>query len=234
MTACSRLALVASVSVIAACGYRELPPPAAPTPIVPDVPELPATPPADGTGRLLIDSDGEPAKVARVTERIEPPAGVPVVVAKGASTPYGVKSELLCMTPCAADLRTGATTLVFTSLRDPARKSTVDVAVPRGTTVVRHRIGTETPWAPGYFGGALFTLLGGGLTLMGGVALGVGLTASPTVDREGRTHDPKEIAVAGAVIGTVGLAALIGGIALMTSNRPVKQEGATTTFRATR
>lgn len=67
---------------------------------------------------------------------------------------------------------------------------------------------------------------------MGGVALGVGLTASPTVDEEGPTHAPEEIAVAGAVIGTVGLAALIGGIALMTSNRAVKQDGATTTFRA--
>src|SRR5689334_16230811 len=117
------------------CGVRELPPPEAPAAVVPSIPDGPDAPPEEGAGRLLLETVDEPAKVERVTERTEPPNGMGT---------YGVKTELVCITPCAVDGPTGAVSLVFTSLEDPTKKGTADVRVARGTTVVRHHLGVET------------------------------------------------------------------------------------------
>lgn len=142
------------------------------------------------------------------------------------------KTELLCITPCAVDLKTGAQTLVFTSTKEPTKTSSADVAVPRGTTVVRHELGHDKPVSGGYVGGALLVVPGIGLTLMGGLVLALGLTSDPKFDETGRQlNNPKTFATVGAVVSTVGLAALATAIILMVSNQPEKRPGATTTFR---
>jgi hypothetical protein len=224
-------------AVLAGCGVRHLPPPSPPPPKTPDIDEGPEQPPAEGSGRLLIDNEHEPAKVSRVTETL---SGGPTANSSGETNmPVVVdgfwtqqqKSELLCITPCAIDLKIGAHTLVFNSMDDPERASTADVRVSRGTTVVRHALGHEKPYSGAYVGGLMATLGGSGLTLMGSLALAIGLSGKPTVDEDGQTSDPRSFVAFGAVLGTVGVAALVTGILLMTSNRPEKRPGATTTFR---
>jgi hypothetical protein len=223
--------------VLAGCGVRHLPPPSPPPQTIPAIDEGPEQPPPEGTGRLLLENEHEPAKVSRVTETL---SGVPMPNPSGETNAVQVvegywtqqqKTELLCITPCAIDLRIGAHTLVFNSMNDPERASTADVRVSRGTTVVRHELGHEKPYSGAYVGGAMAVLGGSGLTLMGGLATTIGLVAKPTVDDEGNRSDPRAFVAFGAVLGTVGIAALVTGILLMTSNRPEKRPGATTTFR---
>ena len=223
----------------AGCGIRELPPPAAPPRTVPVVAELPETPPPEGMGRLIIASEGEPTKVARVTETVEgnaadthvTPHALEFTLPASGTTGHARRTELLCIAPCAVDLRVGAQSLVFTSIRDPQRTSTADVAVPRGTTVVRHQLGIERSYSVPYFAGVMSAFGGAGLTVMGSLALTVGLTATPTIDEQGNKSDGKDFVVFGGILGGVGLAALVTGIVLMTQNRPEKGPGATTTFR---
>jgi hypothetical protein len=225
---------LAMASAIAGCGVRHVPPPPPPRQTIPHIVEGPDQPPPEGLGRLLIDNEREPAKVSRITETFEGlPTTAPDVhtttVQVGPST-HQQKSELLCITPCAADLSIGAHTLVFTSMNDPQKTSTADVRVPRGTTVVRHDLGYVKPYSGAYVGGVMAVFSGSGLTLIGSLALTAGLVAKPTVDDEGSRSNPSFVAF-GAVLGTVGIAALVSGILLMTSNRPEKRPGATTTFR---
>lgn len=231
------LGLLLVTSTSTACGVRQLPPPPAPPRVVPEVPGAPERPPPEGSGRLLIDNEREPAKVSRVIDTIavdplaSPRRRTSVADLNAAAYPsYGQRTELLCITPCAVDLASGAHTLVFTSMSDPEKTSSADVPVSRGTTVVRHDLGAQKPYTGAYVGGAALTLAGGGLTLIGGLSLAVGLTADPTVDKDGNVSSPKDFAVFGGVVGTVGLAALVTGILLMTSNRPEKRPGSTTTF----
>jgi hypothetical protein len=229
--------LLSMASAIAGCGVRHVPPPAPPPQEIPYIVEGPDQPPPEGLGRLLIENEHEPAKVSRITETL---SGVPITPA-GQTNPVQVdveshstpqqKSVLLCITPCAADLSIGAHTLVFASMNDPQKTSTADVRVPRGTTVVRHDLGYVKPYSGAYVGGLIAVLSGSGLALIGGLGLTVGLVAKPTVDDDGNKSDPRGFVAFGAVLGTVGIAALVSGILLMTSNRPEKRPGATTTFR---
>ncbi|HVH44507.1 MAG TPA: hypothetical protein VM925_19270 [Labilithrix sp.] len=187
-------------------------------------------------GRLLLDSEREPAKVSRVTESMGPDSNEVLLVRPRylgtmAYPIHGPKTELLCITPCAIDLRTGALTLVFTSTRDPERTSKVDVAVATGSTVLRHELGKEKPYSAAYVGGLLSTFGGAGLTVLGAATLGLGLADAGKIDKDGNVSDPSIFVAAGAVIGTAGLTALITGIVLMATNRPEKRPGATTTFR---
>lgn len=227
---CRAITLLLVTSTLVACSMDKLPPPAAPPKVVPVVPDIPEQPPADGIGRVLIDTDGEPAKVARVVEsgpvrqqELRVQRGLPVQT-------YPVtqrKTELLCITPCAVDLKTGAHTLQLTSTRAPERTSTADVAVPRGTTVVRHALGSERRLTSAYSGGVQALFVGTPLTLMGGLmVLGASLDETLADNPGGaRTFN-----IIGAVVGGVGVVALVAGAILMAGNRPEKRPGATTTF----
>jgi hypothetical protein len=212
-------------STIFACSVQKLPAPAAPANVVPNIPDVPDGPPPEGMGRLLIDSGREPAKVARVIEA-GPVRQQELAVNRLPVQTYSIstlKTELLCITPCAVDLRTGAHTLQLTSTREPERTSTADVAVARGTTVVRHELGSERRSSNAYATGVHALFVGTGLTLMGGLSM---LRASTHEDPDAL----KPFVTLGAVIGTVGIGAVVTGIILMSGNRPAKRPGATTTF----
>jgi hypothetical protein len=196
------LTLLLASSAVLACGARQLPPPEAPPKVVPEILGVPEAPPREGTGRLLIDNHGETAKVARVNE--------------------SGNAEVVCITPCAIDANVGAQTFVFTSLRDEERTSRADVTIVRGTSVVRHALGRETPPTTAFGAGWWVVYTGTVLTAVGGLFLAQGLAGDP------RSESSTTI---GAVAGTAGIAALVSGILLLTSGRPAKQPGATTTFQ---
>jgi hypothetical protein len=226
-------ALIASSTIgCAGIGIAKEAPPPAPPQAEPHIPDLPAEPPAPGHARIVLDANGEPAKVSRVT-------AVPNFEPKRTAQLNGKTSlasarmeEPLCITPCAVDMRHGLHTFVFTHTRDPLRSSTADVTVPsRGTTtIVRHAMGKEGHINGGYVGGAMLGLFGSGVTLMGATVTAFGVFGQPTTREDGTKSDPSILVVPGLVILGAGLAMLLGGGYLMSENRPVQQPGATTTW----
>lgn len=220
------LAVLLSLSTTA-CGVHELPPPAAPPATVPEIADAPTTPPASGTGRLLLAAD-TPAKVSRVTEEWDGNPWRTDDRGHYYRVQDGRKTQLLCLTPCAVDLPTGAHALVFTSLRDPERTSTTEVAVPQGTTVVRHAIGTDQPNTSAYLGGEAAVTGGIVLLITGGLLLGVGSSLDST---NGQSSAKDTLTATGAILGGVGVVALAIGIVRMVKYQPQHSAGATTTFR---
>lgn len=225
--------LVFSTLACSGCiGIDRPPAPPAPPRLEPTAPNLPADPPPSGQARVVLDAEGEQAKVSRV---------VAVMNFEGqrkarldANTPLAPTraEEPLCLTPCAVDLRHGAHTFVFTSAQDPLRSSTAEVVLPSNasTTIVRHAIGSEGHMKPGYVGGAMLLLMGGGLATIGGVATAVGAFAKPEMQDDGTMSDPKAFLVPGLVMLGVGLVTTGLGALMMANNRPVKQSGSTTTW----
>ena len=235
----TRLVLVAS-TLLTGCGVRYVAPPEAPPATVPEIPEAPdasVSRSTDFTGRVLIDTGQERARVMRVTETLEGTltGHSPAEANAHAGMAYGgilQKAEMLCITPCAVDLGTGVQTLLFTSTSEATKTSTADVAVARGTTVVRHALGSEKPWTWAYIGGGMLGVFGTFLTLTGAMMLGSGLEMEPKFDEAGKqTNDPQAHVTAGVVVGATGIAALVSGVVLMIATRPTKRPGATTTFR---
>ena len=144
--------------------------------------------------------------------------------------------EPLCITPCAVDLRHGAHTFVFTSTQNPMRSSTTDVVLPSNasTTFVRHAIGNEGHINGSYVGGAVLMLLGSGVTLIGGLVTAVGVFGKPTMQDDGTMSNPQALLLPGTIMLGSGLLMTVGGLALMSKNRPVQQQGSTTTWTKTK
>lgn len=234
-----RSASLASIVAIGSsgCAVHSVAPPS-PQPIAPTI-DLPSTTPPDGSGRVIVDVDGDPAKVSRVVESTTYPADAEhpewkmhnghVVLGTG-TAPIARREELLCVTPCVLDLRQGAHTFVFTSTADPTRTSTADVVVTPRPIVVRHALGREKPATPAYGAGEMASILGGSLVLIGGLTLAGGLVATrPEDDPTGKTTgDPKVLVAIGLVTLVVGLATGSAGLLTMSKNRSEHQPGATT------
>jgi hypothetical protein len=106
---------------------------------------VPADAPAPGSGRVVLEADGEKADVLDEEARV------------------------LCTTPCVLDLPYGTHPLVFVSTTDRSRTSDLDVDVGDAAKVVRHRMGER------HDGGALRSLgfavlVLGAVTAIGGTA----------------------------------------------------------------
>lgn len=220
---------------LSGCAVHSTAPPK-PQPTLPNIAE-PASPPPDGSGRVVVDVAGDEAKVSRVvdtttvvTDPDHPEWHVHHGHGVGGPSPTSRRSELLCISPCILDLRQGAHTLVFTSTRDETRTSSGDIVVSSRPIAVRHALGREKPASSGYVGGAMLTLLGGGLTLIGGVATTVGVVAKrPEDDPSGKTKgDPSVFLGIGLVSLGIGLVTGTTGILLMSNNQPEHHPGATT------
>lgn len=214
-----------------------LPPPAPPERDEPRLADAPKEAPAAGQGRVVLDAEGGPAHVSRVTETQVSGSGWHArapIAARGAET-RGLAAmrseELLCVTPCIVDVRQGAHTFVFASPSDPLRSSAVVVPVTSGTTVVRHSIGRVPSIAPAYAGGALMVLLGGGLTLMGGLATTVGAVGKepePRPDGTTKGASPASFLTFGLITLGIGIITGTAGYFIAASHRPVEQAGSTT------
>lgn len=227
--------------LLAAPGCLPITLPQAPAPTDKSIPDLPMPPdlPEPPNGRIVVDVQGEPAKVSKV---VEVPYGA--WTQNGEPSPYGKyrggfmkKDEPLCVTPCVLDMPQGAVELSFQSLKDPDRYSTADVVVSSQPTVIRHALGRNEPVNWKYFSGFLMSIFGGMLFTTGGALTGVGLATNASNRDAELQHapgqqpaSPTSMITAGLVVAGVGLLTTAGGIALLNNNRPVHQDGATVTL----
>ncbi|MBS2015914.1 MAG: hypothetical protein JST00_23705 [Deltaproteobacteria bacterium] len=229
----------AAVFVLLALGasttgcVQHLPPPPAPAKTMPEV-EVASTAPPAGQARVILDVEGEKAWVSRVTGttaaqgyKVDEP-----IRASHEAVPSNTMrtDELLCVTPCAIDLRAGAHEFVFARPESKGHETTATIVAPSGsTTVVRHAIGRTPHYSSPYIGGAALFLLGSGFTAIGGLATGVG-AAIPSTDSSGQRTGSDALLTIGVVVLAVGVVTGGIGLGMLLDNRPTEQPGATTTW----
>lgn len=178
------------------CGVRYLPPPAVPQRVVPEV-ELQPEAPAEGEGRIVLDTVGEPARVGL--------------------TRSGYFRGALCITPCALNLPLGPHELTFVSRADPRRASTGVVAVGARPSVYQHALGERNDHTTARSVAVIawsLSLLG---LLTGGLLWGLFEAASDGEER-GVATAGRTMVYGGAALAGVGAVFTILG-------RPVVQEG---------
>jgi hypothetical protein len=230
---CGAFVLVALLST--ACGgigiARPGPPPPPPR-LEPTTPGLPVDPPPSGQARVVLDAEGEQAKVSRVVAVMNYEAPRKARLDGPTSLAPQRAEEPLCVTPCAVDLRHGAHTFVFTSTANPMKSSTADVVLSStgSTTIVRHAIGSEGHVNPSYVGGAFLLLSGAGIATFGAIMTAIGAFAKPTMQEDGTMSNPEILLVPGAIVLGSGILMTAGGAFMMSRNRPVQQQGSTTTW----
>lgn len=211
------------------CTATTLPPPAAPARVDPAIPEPPKEAPASPNGRVVLDTEGESATVSRVTESTEV-YGPGAQYVRHPNVPLIRREELLCVTPCAVDLRQGAHQFVFKSRVDPVRVSTADVVITSQPLFVRHTLGREARMSSSYVAGAGLLIGGIGATLVGGGLAGIA-AIMPDRDSNGATTSSEGLLTAGLITLGIGVVTgTIGGL-IMGFNRPAEQPGATTQWR---
>ncbi|CAN5378305.1 hypothetical protein BH09MYX1_BH09MYX1_18770 [soil metagenome] len=227
--------LALAISVTLFCGVVGVAPPRAPEAIAPAVPDPRATPTPNGVGRVVLDVEGGPAEVARFLSHTEVTWTEAGYRHRNALPLDRRETQLLCITPCVVDLPIGAHELVFKpqggirGANDTRPSSTATVVVHGGEPmVVRHAIGNETvSYSAGYALGWVSLFAGIGLTVMGGLILGLTAATKPSPGVPDRSSTFYTI---GEVVGGIGLVLDVTGILAIVLNRPRHQEGATTVF----
>lgn len=208
----SALALGALL-IVSGCSPEQLPPPSAPAREVPPDLDLPAEPPPAGAGRVVLDANGERAKVVEITGSATATAG------NYRATVIGLRP--ICTTPCVVDLPYGSHPLVFRSTTDETRMSELELDVGPKPKIVRHALGERKD------GGAVRTIgsttLGLGLlsALAGGILWGIGELASDS-------GKPSSLTGTGQVLTGIGAAGVVLSIPLLIIGRPSERPGATT------
>lgn len=235
----ARRCVAVALPLLAACGPKELPPPLPPSIVAPAIAYRPTAPVRDGAARVVLDADGGPAEVLRVTETYDHEIERrevygPQRSASEFSDIRALETRRLvpfCVTPCVGELSLGAHHLVFTRQEgsEEPRMSTAKIAVSDGETwVVRHALGRERPvWKVGYTLSIAGVIFGTGLMLIGGLAMAMGAVIKPGVE------DPnggKGFTIFGAVVGGTGLALDLVSIIGLVTQQPEKQQGSTTQF----
>lgn len=183
------------------CGVRALPPPDPPRREVPRGVELPdEPPPRPGTSRVMLDADGEPAKVVAV----------------------GDGTHALCTTPCVVDLPYGSHSLVLQSILDEERRSRAELEVGPRPKIFRHTLGER------HDGGAANTL-GTSLVAVGLLAAATGAVfwAGGALARSA-DGAPNGLEGTGRLVTGLGAGAVIVGIPFLVVGRPSERPGATT------
>lgn len=126
--------LVAALTGAGCFSTKHLPPPAAPAKTLPAIDY--SGPVEPGTGRIVLDVEGDQARVTRVRGAS--------VSAGGLGRAFGGSmevSQVLCVSPCASDLPVGQHTLRLASTTDPERTAEIYVNVVPGKTGVRAVLG---------------------------------------------------------------------------------------------
>jgi hypothetical protein len=175
--------------------------------------QLPPTPPAEGNGRVVLETTDGPMRIIAETD--------PVFVPPGAKAPPPSRSGELCVTPCVADLPVGKYRLFMSAEAGEQHGDTDDLLVGQGLTVYRRAPGKyTTPTIPDRIGPAAVLVLGA-------VLLSVGLSMATLSAAPNGNGD----AVPGLLLGGAGIGLGIGGgVWLYEASRAVRQQGATTTW----
>jgi hypothetical protein len=214
------LALASAALHLAGCGDVALPPPVAPTKVIPEANDVPTEPVPPGGGRVVLDANGEKARVLEVSGATF--AGQGYQVSMLASRP------LCASTPCVVDLARGPHRLVFVSPTDPNRGSAVEIDVGSRPKVVRHAMGERIEHGALRTAGTMTMSVGGLGVLTGGSILLTGLLLSG-VDTASRSTDTSAsiVSAGGAVLG-IGAGVLALGVTLGILSRTEVRPGSTT------
>jgi hypothetical protein len=210
------MALLAITQLATACGprYSVRAPPAAEMPRV----NLPDSPVAPGTGRVVVDvPDGAADVEIKLSPRLESP---------GTSSPMGSidsRWQFLCRTPCVKDLPAGHHDLSFRLLSDPKQGDSDRLAVTEGETTVYRRALTQRSGSPvqAYAG---YTLASIGVTVL---FTGLLLALVPTDPEFG---PDESIRTAGLITLVIGAGITVGGGYLLYNGLPHTNTGNTTQF----
>jgi hypothetical protein len=199
---------LAIACAVTACGAEQLPPPAAPPREIPKGLDLPEDPPAPGTGRVIVEANGERASVEEVT-------GVLTGLEGGRPTSMiGVRP--LCTTPCVVDLPYGSHPLVLRSTTDETRQSTAELDVGPRPKVFRHALGERNDGGATHAVGVTFLSLGVVGAITGALLWGIGSANASGLEPTGKL-----------VTGVSALSILIA-VPILIASRPTEQPGATT------
>lgn len=192
------------------CGVEQLPAAAAPAQVIPLDLDVPTDAPAPGTGRVILDTDGEPARVVVITGAAMDTSG------EHSATVVGVRP--LCTTPCVVDLPYGSHPLVMHSLSDSSRQSETQIEVGARAKVFRHTLGERTDGgAPRTVGSSLMTL---GILA---VATGAIMWAAGSAETEGGS-----LASNGQLVTGLGAAGVLLSVPFLIAGRPTERPGSTT------
>jgi hypothetical protein len=200
-------------SAVLGCGVERLPAARPPPRMLPAEVVVPADPPAAGSGRVILDTNGEPASVVEITSG--------VTAASGAATaePHVVGVRPLCTTPCIVDLPYGSHPIVLRSIADESRQSETELDVGARAKVFRHTLGERTDGGAVRMVGASFLTLGILAVAAGVVVWGAGSTSS---------HPSPSLVTNGEVLTGVGAGGVLLSIPFLLMGRPTERPGATT------
>jgi hypothetical protein len=206
------LVLVGLSGVLATgCGVQQLPAAAPPAKVVPTDLDVPAEPPAPGTGRVILDTNGEPAKVVEIT-------GAATASSGGYSaTIVGIRP--LCTTPCVVDLPYGSHPLVLHSISDETHLSETEIDVGARAKVFRHTLGERKD------GGALRTV-GSSLLTLGVIAVTTG--AILWLAGSAGNNGSSSLVSNGQLVTGLGAGGILLSIPFLVAGRPTERPGATT------
>jgi hypothetical protein len=210
MNASFRVAVASSLllAFAAGCGTERLPAPQAPPRELPAV-DVPDEPPAPGTSRVVLDANGDKAKVVEITGS--------ATAASGGYRAVIVGVRPICTTPCVVDMPYGSHPLVLRSTTDETRQSELDLDVGAKPKVVRHTLGERRDGGPARTIAASLLLLGITAGVTGALLWGVGAGShSDGLESTGQL-------VTGLGLGGIGLS-----IPLFIVGRPTERPGATT------
>lgn len=210
----------AGLSVLALLGtlttgcVRNIPAPRPPEPTIPmtsddEVPEGEA-----GMARVIIGTD--------VTARVDRVGGhFDQIVHRGRETRSYVTDvdTLLCAsTPCTVALPYGDYELKLSAVSDPTRASTATIRVRHRTEIVNHVLGMNRRSTTG--------TLGGVLSVIGSVVVGIGVGVGLVQAQEHRTAHTATDSTMPVLVGIGGTTLMTGGV-MMAASPTIRQEGAT-------
>jgi hypothetical protein len=202
-------ALLASSAV--GCGVEQLPAARPPSRTLPAEVEMPPEPPPPGRGRVILDTDGEPASVVEITGGAVP--------STGALTADVIGIRPLCTTPCVVDLTYGSHPIVLRSMSDETHQSETELDVGARAKVFRHTLGERTD--------------GGGLRMVGASMLTLGIlavAAGAVLWTAGSTSSrgSPSLATNGEVLTMGGAGGVLLSIPFLVMGRPTERPGSTT------
>ena len=192
------------------CGVQQLPAVSPPAKVIPTGVDIPEEPPAPGTGRVFLDTNGERAKVVEIT-------GAATASSGGYSaTIVGIRP--LCTTPCVVDLPYGSHPLVMHSISDETHQSETEIDVGARAKVFRHTLGERKD--------------GGGIRTAGASLLTLGVIAATTGAilwlAGSASNDQGSLVSNGQLVTGLGSAGILLSIPLLIAGRPTERPGSTT------
>jgi hypothetical protein len=210
-----RLCVPLSIAALSAACVKHLPPAPTPEAIVPRVEA--GTPLAAGQGRLVLDVVEGPAPVQQVRMTAEP------VATQGGHTAYDLHEApgILCaVTPCATNLPVGNVLLGFPVIGDPDATEVELVHIGPEPSVYRRSLSVYTDTSGGLrLFGILATSIGGASAVTGTALLPIGLA-----------KDNSGLTIAGGVTLGVGAVLLAVGIWAIRADSPTYRPGSSNHF----